>query len=516
MNKKLLTLAVAAAMAAPAIASAEAILYGKLNVSLDYEKIDNVIAPVYNNSVVAPIYDSAGNLVFGGSPGVDYFYYPDGTRAALVVPTGTVLTPDQAQALQGTYRLAPGTTLPGTDFEGWGLAKGRNLQGEGRASRVGVKGSEDLGNGLKAIYQIELGINFDTNNNVANNADTISYRNTFVGLAGDWGTLIMGRHDTPMKISTGKLDLFSDTMADYNGTIGFDDVRADQAVAYVSPNWAGFQFMGAIIPGGAATAIGDRNWNNDGIASGYSLAAIYSNGPFYGSAAYESLSTDMFMNTATALNGCYPVTTFDAAGAPLYTALSCQQQTSDYNKWRFGLGLLDWNGFTLTAIYENEENLPGSGSVTGMDYYNTLFPGASDYSWRLSGGPDKRELWQVQAGYSFGNWMVKGMYGQASYSGGNTQIPSAGETLANSGYYQALYNDYFNGNSDSWAIGVDYNFSKRTKAYMLYTATTIDGSNNATLTNSVGDIPGVDPGIGGNTNNNYKWDGFSIGMMHSF
>ena len=44
MNKKLLTLAVAAALAAPAIASAEAIMYGKMNVSLDYENIDNVIA----------------------------------------------------------------------------------------------------------------------------------------------------------------------------------------------------------------------------------------------------------------------------------------------------------------------------------------------------------------------------------------------------------------------------------------------------------------------------------------
>jgi predicted porin len=318
-----------------------------------------------------------------------------------------------------------------------------------------------------------------------------------------------------MKISTGKLDLFADTMADYNGTIGFDDIRADQAVAYVSPNWAGFQFMGAIIPGGAATALGDQNWNNDGIASGYSLAAIYSNGPFYGSAAYESLSTDMFMSTATALNGCSPVTTFDGAGNPLYTMLSCGQQTSDYNKWRFGLGLLDWNGFSLTAIYENEENLPGSSSVTGMDYYDTLFAGASDYSWRLSGGPDKRELWQVQAGYSFGNWMLKGMYGQASYSGGNTQLPTAGETLANSGYYQSLYNDYFNGNSDSWAIGVDYNFSKRTKAYMLYTSTTIDGGNNASLTDAIGDFS-VDPGVGGNTNDNSQWDGFSIGMMHSF
>jgi predicted porin len=61
-------------------------------------------------------------------------------------------------------------------------------------------------------------------------------RNSFVGLTGGWGTFVVGRNDTPYKTSTGKLDLFADTMADYNGTVGFDDVRADNAIAYVSPN----------------------------------------------------------------------------------------------------------------------------------------------------------------------------------------------------------------------------------------------------------------------------------------
>ena len=51
MNKKLLTLAVAAALAAPTMASAEAILYGKMNVSLDYQTIDNyAVAPLYNDT----------------------------------------------------------------------------------------------------------------------------------------------------------------------------------------------------------------------------------------------------------------------------------------------------------------------------------------------------------------------------------------------------------------------------------------------------------------------------------
>jgi len=127
-------------------------------------------------------------------------------------------------------------------------------------SRIGFKGSEDLGGGLKAIYQIEIGINpNDTNNNLIQNADTFSYRNTFVGLAGGWGTALMGRHDTPLKISTGKLDLFADTLADMNATVGFQDLRADNVVAYISPSFGGFTLAGAVVPAGGSTALGTTN-----------------------------------------------------------------------------------------------------------------------------------------------------------------------------------------------------------------------------------------------------------------
>jgi predicted porin len=91
-----------------------------------------------------------------------------------------------------TFSIVDGTlvqTSPGAGLQGLGHVQQRLHPGRGRASRIGVKGSEDLGNGLKAIYQVEFGINLnDTNNNVLSNADSITYRNTFVGLAGDWGT----------------------------------------------------------------------------------------------------------------------------------------------------------------------------------------------------------------------------------------------------------------------------------------------------------------------------------------
>jgi predicted porin len=322
----------------------------------------------------------------------------------------------------------------------------------------------------------------------------------------------MGRHDTPMKISTGKLDLFADTMADYNGTVGFQDLRADNTVAYISPSFAGFTFAGAIVPAGGAsggvnastglrvdrdingnvtnvqtTRDSGLNLNEDSIAGAYSLAAIYSNGPFYASIAYESLGNEHFNTQNVSLNGnnC-PYTTIVPGQSVTDT---CDYVSSDATAWRAGLGLLDWNGFTLTGIYEHRDLVPGDDTyVARTDLRNP----ANDFL--LTGGPNKTDLWQVQAGYAFGNTMIKAMYGQGSYRGdaavGTNYVAVNGGAL-----FASNLNNLYDYDTSTWGAGVDYNFSKRTKVYALYTDVTSDQSNV----------------VAGS-----EWDGFSLGMMHSF
>lgn len=85
-------------------------------------------------------------------------------------------------------------------------ARGDYWQVESRASRLGAKGSKDLGNGLKAIYKMEFEVDIADDNG----GDNITARNQYVGLSCDFGTLLVGRHDTPYKVFTGK-DMFSDT-----------------------------------------------------------------------------------------------------------------------------------------------------------------------------------------------------------------------------------------------------------------------------------------------------------------
>ncbi len=416
MNKKLVTLAVAAAMAVPAAAMADATLYGKLNVGISYMDQEDGFKGwgLSDNKAIKSGWVNQGTL--------------DG---------------DNFVRVENPFVPTP----------------------QGPANRIGVKGSEDLGNGLKAIYQIELGFSLsDSKNNGAVGNEAITMRNTFAGLGGGWGTVLAGRHDTPLKISTGPLDLFADTMADYNNTVGFMDLRVDNAVAYISPSFSGFTFAAAIHAGGGATALGGStdaagwNQNSDSLAEGYSIAGIYKNGPWYASLAYEGLNGDLACDT-------------DLVG--------CDAET--WGKWRVGLGMLDWNGFSLTGIYEGWDN-----------------------GYWADGA--KADLWNIQAGYTFGNFMVKAMYGS------NTQKDIYNDQTAGyvindvtGEYYTACAGCTDDFNYKSWSFGVDYNMSKRTKAFLLYTANDADELD---LIDADGNIAPQTQGI--------DWNGFQLGMMHNF
>jgi predicted porin len=451
MNKKLITLAIAAAMAAPAAAMADATLYGKASLSLDYVDVDPFAswgAPPVNSAQLA-------------SPSVAAGLFNNAFNAAIARGASPITARQFGLANVNQY-------TNDNKFNGWGMNQ------NDRGSRIGVKGSEDLGNGLKAIYQIEFGVDLSNDardSNIANgNRGTggsnftnsgIKLRNSFVGLGGNWGTFLMGRHDTPLKISTAKLDLFEDTLADYNYTIGFANVRADSTVTYISPTFAGLQFAGAVIPSGGATTNTGWNKNNDSIAGAYSLALIYSNGPFYASAAYENLGKEYWENL-NGPNGFY-LQNVPGTAVPLQ-GVAYGGGADNWSYWRIGLGLLDWNGFTLDGIYESHSNVAGA-------------PKDSD-----------AQLWQIQAAYAFGNNAIKGMYGQSDLD--RCVGSFAGSCTV--GLNPANGNPYLNAdNQESWAVGLDHNFSKRTQAYLLYTQTSSDSEN-------------------------ADWSGFSLGMIHSF
>jgi len=158
-------------------------------------------------------------------------------------------------------------------------------------SRIGFKGSEDLGNGLKAIFEMEYGISMDQNTG-GNQAATWTNRHSYVGLTGNFGTVIGGHLDG---VRYGVFNAF-DPFA--GGTVGnFTQMtiqvdRASNAVAYVSPKFAGFGVVLAY-----ATAIDAVEASGNGIAgtafndnSLQTIMGTYDNGPISARLDYEQVN----------------------------------------------------------------------------------------------------------------------------------------------------------------------------------------------------------------------------------
>src|SRR5438094_1221893 len=142
-------------------------------------------------------------------------------------------------------------------------------------------------------------------------------RNSFLGIAGNFGAFKLGKTDAPYKLSTARMDPFSATVGDYNsimGNTGGDnraefDTRLSHAMWYESPKFGGASFSALWAPGqnrssdnsnnasgepdctgggGGITKFGFPGPCNDGsFGDAYSVAGVYEAGPIYATAAYE-------------------------------------------------------------------------------------------------------------------------------------------------------------------------------------------------------------------------------------
>ena len=122
------------------------------------------------------------------------------------------------------------------------LSAANGLQADGdkvelvsNASRIGVKGSEEVNSQLKVIYQFEYQTEVDDG---TNGSQTFGQRNIFLGLQGSAGTIMGGHFDTPTKVSQEKVDLFNDLEGDIT-SIFKGEIRASNIVQYVTPSFGG-------------------------------------------------------------------------------------------------------------------------------------------------------------------------------------------------------------------------------------------------------------------------------------
>ena len=166
-----------------------------------------------------------------------------------------------------------------------------NLSGD----RWGLKGQEDLGGGLKAIFQLENG--FDVNTGKLGQSGREFGRQAFVGLTADkYGTVTLGRQYDPL------VDMVQGITGDNYwasivGTPGDVDnydnsSRVNNGVKYVSPNYAGLQFEGMYGFSNLAGTTGQgQTWSG---------AVAYNNGPLALAAGYYYTSNPSAGRTAAA------------------------------------------------------------------------------------------------------------------------------------------------------------------------------------------------------------------------
>ena len=284
--------------------------------------------------------------------------------------------------------------------------------GIGSASRLGFRGTEDLGNGVSALFLLEAGYRVDTG--ASEVAGSIFNRQAYVGLKSAAGTLTIGRQYTPYYNAVSQVaDPFG---AGYAGsaknlmpTAGVN-TRTSNAVVYVSPVVNGFsgevsyslaeqsssssagRQVGAALSFGAGklnARLAHNHRNNDigalerQIGRNTLLAANYNFGPARAFAAYgvnEGLNSAPLANNSNPFGGIAPVASLDSRdmligvqapfGANVLMASFIRKDdrtafNQDADQWAIGLSHSLSKRTSLYTSYGKIRNKNGAGYTVG-------------------------------------------------------------------------------------------------------------------------------------------------------
>ena len=273
-------------------------------------------------------------------------------------------------------------------------------------SRIGFKGTEDLGNGLYAAFRAEGGFSSDTG------------VSTQTGVFGRWSTITLGSK-TLGEIEAGRRDTFHDQLvggASANGRttiaqvspVYIDQARIGNFVAYLSPIWNGLQLKAGFSSAGNDTAAQDvaptlitaasQNIADNTNNRVYTVAAHYNNGPLLLGASYERNQLQDRDTSVAGLNSNYGAgNIWNVAGAYDFgvvrvdgaygeynyaanTMLTTGAETKDKRKqWTIGLAAPVGENGKATLVYAKAKvdyiaatTRDDTLSMWGVAYFHTL------------------------------------------------------------------------------------------------------------------------------------------------
>lgn len=172
-------------------------------------------------------------------------------------------------------------------------------------SRLGFRGVEDLGNGLKATFNLEAGMGVDDGTDYFTGSGMAFRRTSTVGLEGGFGSVRLGRMLTSSYLAVGRYDAFGDTGIGASRAWGALDgygARTQNAISYTSPTFNGFKV-------GGEYGFGEQEKASDNRYIG--VGATYDNGPLSLGLGFDRMNGNTANNTQTDAN----LTTWQLGGA---------------------------------------------------------------------------------------------------------------------------------------------------------------------------------------------------------
>ncbi len=194
-------------------------------------------------------------------------------------------------------------------------------------TRLGIRGAEDLGGGMQAIYRFQTGF-AQANGGLTSTSFNLD-EEAWVGLQGGFGRVLLGRSDTAMKLAHIPFRNFADTLADLNNRPA--SWGRAEGVHYTTPSFGGLTISATVEPNGHKT---DSYW---------ALAAIYRQGPLFVSAAVEG---------APDTSDTYPL---DGLNTTLYQG-GGKQVVADSTNWQVGVSY-NFDPLTVGVLYQDIDDV---------------------------------------------------------------------------------------------------------------------------------------------------------------
>ena len=310
---------------------------------------------------------------------------------------------------------------------------------ESTGSRLGVQGDYDATANVTIFYRVEYGIDVDNGTN--SNGRELTQRNIFGGIRGDWGQLLVGKNDTPLKtlqtntVLRSDIDRFNDAPLADIGTYLIGENRPDNVIQYTSPIWFGglevnvaaIQAEETGVPTSATNPAAQQDDN--GFATGQSVSVTYGKAKWFVGAAFESnvVTSDVFRALGEVTLG--PV----KLGAIYQTA----ERHEDFDSLGGFSTFVGTNGTTV-------------GAQNGLNPISEWDGASGTNAFKEQDGFVVNAQWKVA-----GPWTAKIQYGTSSTTPTND-----------------AYDDV---DVDAIALGVDYNLNSATRVFGYYAQVEAEG-----------------------------------------